>query len=186
MNTRSAGESSRLAATTSSSLSATSSSANAAVAGTADPVTRSRTNFFLSIRASSVRPPRTSSRRYSLGYDPDSAYGIDAPATANEESQGLLSGVASTSGGGPHSGVGPGGRLSPSHVAITLNPEPPNWYAKLLFSLSVSCVPFRLAGLPGGFFINPPSSGLPFFTSPAHYGELVMRREAEFLITRTT
>ncbi|KAG9046288.1 hypothetical protein FS837_004685 [Tulasnella sp. UAMH 9824] len=126
MNTRSAGESSRLAATTSSSLSATSSSANAAVAGTADPVTRSRTNFFLSIRASSVRPPRTSSRRYSLGYDPDSAYGIDAPSTANEESQGLLSGIASTSGGGPHSGVG-GGRLSPSHVAITLNPEPPNW-----------------------------------------------------------
>ncbi|KAG8962161.1 hypothetical protein FRC00_010212 [Tulasnella sp. 408] len=124
MNTRSAGESSRLAATTSSSLSATSSSANAAVAGTADPVTRSRTNFFLSIRASSVRPPRTSSRRYSLGYDPDSAYGIDAPSTANEESQGLLSGIAS-SGGGPHTGAG--GRLSPNHVAITLNPEPPNW-----------------------------------------------------------
>ncbi|KAG8926918.1 hypothetical protein FRC01_008224 [Tulasnella sp. 417] len=127
MNTRSAGEGSRLAATTSSSLSATSSSANAAaVAGTVDPVTRSRTNFFLSIRASSVRPPRTSSRRYSLGYDPDSAYGIDAPSTANEESQGLLSGIASTSGGGPPSGTG-GGRLSPNHVAITLNPEPPNW-----------------------------------------------------------
>ncbi|KAG9013649.1 hypothetical protein FRB90_005821 [Tulasnella sp. 427] len=119
MNTRSAGESSRLATTISSTASAS------GAAGPSDPVTRSRTNFFLSVRASSVRPPRTSSRRYSLGYDPDSAYGIDDPSTANEESQGLLSGVAGTSGGGgPRT---PGGRLSPNHVAITLNPEPPNW-----------------------------------------------------------
>ena len=75
--------------------------------GPVEPITRSRTNLFLSIRSTSLRPSR-SSRISSRGYDVDA--GDDA--NGNEESQGLLS---------TRSG-------SPNHVSIAFNPLPPNWF----------------------------------------------------------